>query len=255
MRSPQRPQISTPESSAVPARGRTDPAGPVRLQLRQVALILIPGDVGRHPIGQDDGGVVQMGRSPPGPGTAGLLPAPVDRAQAVDVGAGIDRVGEQVLQRGPAGPAPFQLALVWAAEHAHRQADVVPGEVAHDLADRPPALEQVEHQPDRRLRLLVGIEDDLAGGTAHIAHRHVPAEFAPRRLGPPALEHARLDDMQLCFRAFRQREAVHRPLEPEQQTIIVVRRIIHAIGIGDQRIKQGTDLKKLVPIPARPRQA
>jgi hypothetical protein len=77
--------------------------------------------------------------------------------------------------------------------------------VGHHLADRPEAIEQVEDQANRRLRLLVGVEDDLARGTARIADRHGLAEFAPARLGFPARQHPRLEDMKLGFRhrAFR----------------------------------------------------
>ena len=60
---------------------------------------------------------------------------------------------------------------------------------AYQLRRRREAIEQVEDQADRRLPLLVGIEDDLARGTAHITDRHRLAELAPTRLGfsgPPA---------------------------------------------------------------------
>ena len=115
-------------------------------------------------------------------------------------------------------------------------------QVVHHLADRAQPLEQLEHQPDRRLRLLVGIEHHLARRAPQIAHRHRLAELAPPRLRPAAFQHARLEDVQLRFR--------HRPLEPEQQTVVVVGRIIHAVGIRNQRVEQGADLQQLVPVPA-----
>jgi hypothetical protein len=53
--------------------------------------------------------------------------------------------------------------------------------------------------------------------------------------------------VQFCFR--------HRSFEPQQQTIIIDRRIIHTIGIGNQRVEQRADLQQLMPVPARSRQA
>jgi hypothetical protein len=41
--------------------------------------------------------------------------------------------------------------------------------------------------------------------------------------------------VQFCLR--------HRSFEPQQQTIIVVGRIIYSIGIGYQRIEKRTDLQ------------
>jgi hypothetical protein len=47
----------------------------------------------------------------------------------------------------------------------------------------------------------------------------------------------------------------HRAFEPEQQAIIVVRRIVEPVQVGDQRAKEGTQFQQLVPIPVGPRQA
>ncbi|KUR73873.1 hypothetical protein AQZ50_18755 [Novosphingobium sp. Fuku2-ISO-50] len=53
--------------------------------------------------------------------------------------------------------------------------------------------------------------------------------------------------MQLRFR--------HRTFQAQQQPIVKVARIVNAIGICDQRIKQRTNLQELMPIPARACQA
>ena len=120
-------------------------------------------------------------------------------------------------------------------------------QIGHHLADRPEPIEQIEDEADRRLRLFVGIERHLARGTAHVAHRHGLAQLAPSRLGFPAREHPRLQDMQFGFR--------HRPFQAQQQTIVVMGWIIHPIGVGDQRIEQRADFQKLMPIAAGARQS
>jgi hypothetical protein len=49
--------------------------------------------------------------------------------------------------------------------------------------------------------------------------------------------------MQLCFR--------HRSLASEQKPIIKVGRIKDPINVGNQRVEQGTDFKKLMPVATR----
>ena len=137
---------------------------------------------------------------------------------------------------------PLQLALARTVPDAHRHAHVVLDQVSHHLADRAESLEQIEHQTDRRLCLLIGIEHHLAGWAPQITHGHRLAELAPPSFGSATFQHARLEDVQLRFR--------HRPLQPEQQTVVVVGRIIHAVGIRNQRVEQGADLQQLVPVPA-----
>ena len=99
------------------------------------------------------------------------------------------------------------------------------------------------HKAAETPRIRRGIERHLARGTAHIAHRHGLAQLAPSRLGFPAREHPRLQDMQFGFG--------HRPFQAQQQTIVVMGWIIHPIGVGDQRIEQRADFQKLMPIKAR----
>jgi hypothetical protein len=111
MRRPQRPQISTPESRALPARaGPSTSSGAVRghvgLYLGAVALILLPADIGRHTVGQKylrhlhTGGTTARAR-PPRP-----LTPPIRQPQAVNIGAGIDRIGEQIVQCRAIGAVP-----------------------------------------------------------------------------------------------------------------------------------------------------
>ena len=111
MRRPQRPQISMPDSRALPARvGPSTSSGAarrhVRLHLGAIALILLPADIGRHAVGQKylrllhtDGTTARA--RPPRP-----LTSPVGQPQAVNIGAGIDRIGEQIVQCRAIDAAP-----------------------------------------------------------------------------------------------------------------------------------------------------
>jgi hypothetical protein len=75
IRTPQRPQLITPERSALPARG----APPHAALLDLDALIPVPRDVGRHPIGQKYGSFLRPQHPSTGGGTPGLLPPPPNK--------------------------------------------------------------------------------------------------------------------------------------------------------------------------------
>ena len=219
----------------------------VRAQLHLIALILLPADIGRHAVRKKYFGILDAEGTTTCAGAARLLSSAVDRPTTIHIDAGVNRIGEQIVQRDAVDTAPLELTLARTATHPHRHADVVVDQIAHHLADRAKADEQIEHQADRGLRLFVGIERDLARRAMHIAHRHGFAELAASRLCSSPLQHSRLQDVKLRLR--------HRPLQPEQQTIVVSRRIVDAVGIRNQRVEQRTDLQQLMPISARTRQA
>ena len=94
------------------------PAGPHRAdvrsvgaKLRLIALELLTGDVGGHPIRQEHLGFLGMRRTSPGARTSWLLPPPIGSPHAIGINAGIDRIAEQVVQRGPVDAAPFSSPL------------------------------------------------------------------------------------------------------------------------------------------------
>jgi hypothetical protein len=65
-------------------------------------------------------------------------------------------------------------------------------------------------------------------------------------LGGFALGHALLEHEQLGLG--------HRPLEPEQQPVVVGRWVVEAVLVGDERADSGAHREDLVPIAARARQ-
>ena len=96
------------------------------------------------------------------------------------------------------------------------------------------------------LRLLVGIQDGLAGRAADIADRQRDRQLAALGLGEPARQHPLPDQVQLCL--------AHRSLQPQQQPVVIDPGVIDAVGIGEQHAGQRAQLQQLVPVPAGPRQ-
>jgi hypothetical protein len=130
---------------------------------------------------------------------------------------------------------------------ADRQADVPLHQVAQHGAERAQLVELLEDQAHDRLHLLVGVDRQPARGQAHVAHRRVVEQLPPPRLVQPPLVHPLAEHVQLGL--------ADRPLEAEQQAVVVIARIVQAIGVGQQRVEQGAQLQELVPVLARAGQA
>jgi FtsP/CotA-like multicopper oxidase with cupredoxin domain len=107
----------------VDIHNETDTPG---LQLQNsIALILLPGDVGRYSIAQKDVSLLGAQSSSTGAAATGLLPSPVGWPQAVDVGASIDRIAKQILQRCSIRAVPFKLSLAHSAVNTDRHLDIM----------------------------------------------------------------------------------------------------------------------------------
>ena len=77
---------------------RTDLARSIGSDLLLITLELIPADVRRHAIRQEYLSILGSGRSPSRARPSGLVAPPVDRPDAIDIDAGVDRIAEQIPQ-------------------------------------------------------------------------------------------------------------------------------------------------------------
>jgi hypothetical protein len=141
-------------------------------------------------------------------------------------------------------PPPDDLAACRPAAVAVGQGDAVVDQVARHAVDAAAALEDVEDEADGVADPLVGIERHLARGALEVAARQVEPELAPLGLVPAPLLEPGAHDVQLGL--------AHRALEPEQQPVVVERRVVDAVAVGDQRAGEGADLEQLVPVAAGP---
>lgn len=206
-------------------------------------MVLLDGDVGgQHPRDHHQP-LVGGPHDPAGAGPARHLSARVDPAAAVGVDPGVDRAVEDVLQGHPVGPPPDQLPLVRPSAQPHPQLDAVVDQPAQHPMQRAELGELGKHQPHHRLDLLVGIQRRLSRRAAHIAGRQPDGQLSSPRLGLLAGQHPLLEQVQLGL--------AHRPLQPQQQPVVVVHRVVDAIGVGQQRTRQRAQLQQLIPVGAR----
>ena len=231
----------TPRQQGRSLTHNTAGLGGVGGELVQIPFVLRPADVGRQAVLEQHLPVFGSGNRASGCRSPGLAAAWIGGTTTVGVGAGIDRVAQQVAERGAVRAAPVELAGARTAADAVGQLQLTVDQVAQHPIDRPATLELGKHRLDHAARLLIGVFDDVAGGCAQIASWQQQVQLAAACLGPFALEQALFEDMQLGFR--------HRPLEPQQQPIVVRLRIIDPVGIPDQGAEQAADLQQLIPVP------
>ena len=103
------PQQPGQERWPPPRRARSIVLRPVGLQPVLVGDEPLPGDVGRQPVADQEQAHFRSAMSAAGPRPAGELPARVGLPVAESVGAGVARVVQQVLERDPVRPPPFQV--------------------------------------------------------------------------------------------------------------------------------------------------
>ena len=234
------------QGRAITHRAHALGPGPVGVHPLPIPLVLLDADIGGQQPRQEDDPVLARGPHPPGERPPGLPPPGIHGAAAIGVDPSVGRVAEHVLHPGPARPAPRQLPALGSLTHPHSELDVVVRQEAQHRIHRAQPLEQVEDQADHGLDLLIGIQGHLARGAAHETGRQRHGQLPPPGLGQPPRPHPLLDQVQLSL--------ADRPLQPQQEAVIVVDRVVYSVRIAQQGPRQGTQLQELVPFPATARQ-
>ena len=212
-------------------------------QLLLVALVLRPRHVGRVCLPDQHVPLLLrqafVPRRPVGP----LAPA----APAVGVGAGVPRIVQGTGGAAQGQRRPRQFPLARPGRHAGgKEQPLLPEKLDRGM-ERPGAGEGGKEQPHALLHLRVGVEDHPPGAVVHQAHRQPAAQLAAAGFVENAATQARPQDVQLRL--------AHRPLQPEQQAVVEVRRIVDAVFVEDQGVGQRADLEQAVPVGRVARQA
>jgi hypothetical protein len=182
----------------------------------------------------------------------GFAGAPVDDARALgcaaeDIGAGIDRMPQDLQHRVVGRRPPLDLAHAAIIAPGDRQLQRLILRPKQDLPSAPELLELVEQETDDPADALVGIHLDLADLVPAIAGREDEPQLAPQRLRIPRRNSALAQKAQLVLG--------HRPLQPQEKAIIDQARIVRAVRIDHQRADKGAQIDQVVPVAAVPREA
>src|SRR5947209_664842 len=156
---------------------------------------------------------------------------------AIDVSAGVDGVGEHLVDGGVARLDPSDLAALMhlqrefeplrAEPQPHAPGRAGLGELGKDLANG-----GADGFIRVKTNLALLLAPDKANGQA-------TPEFAARRLVANAAIEARAQYVQLCF--------AHGALQPQQQPVIEHRRVIEAVAIADQRVGEAGEIDQAIP--------
>jgi hypothetical protein len=114
-------------------------------------------------------------------------------------------------------------------------------------AGRTGACEGGEQPAHTMLHLPVGVEHECAFGVVDQPDGWVHLQFTPACLVQDAALQAGPQDVQLGL--------AHGALQAQQQPVVEVRRVVHAILVADQRGRQRADLEQPVPVHRIARQA
>ena len=206
------------------------PLVPLELRPANVALVVVAD--------QNLPGAAILAEAAHDPLAAGLDRDAASGA-AEGIGAGIDRVGQQVVQGVVDRQLPDHLAA-FRTVFGRRQRQAL---LAHPEMDLPDGLQLGELGEDERDRLLdatIGILLDAIVRSLEVADRHGEEQLAAPRLLLQGFERALAEQRQLHL--------AHRALHAEQQAIVRMPRIVDAVLVDDQRADQAAELEQRVPV-------
>src|SRR5437773_10989632 len=182
----------------------------------------------------------------------GFASAPVDDARALrgaakDIGAGIDRMPEDLQYRVVCRRPPLYLAHAAAIAPCDRQLQCLILRPKQDLPSAAELPELLEHEPDDAADALVWVHLDLTDLVPAIARREDELQLAPQRLRIARRNSALAQQAQLVLG--------HCPLQPQKKAIIDQARIVRAVRIDHQRADESAQIDQVVPVSTVPGKA
>ncbi len=161
-------------------------------------------------------------------------------ALTVDERAGIARVVQGAQHPPVPQRFPGQLTPVRALADADREPQPGGVELGDHGAGRAGAGEHREQVRDRLTHAEVGVEHDLVAGVVDQPDRQAHLQLAAARLGQLPAAQPGPDEVQLGLG--------HGALEPQQQAVVELARVIESVLVADQRAGQRADLQQPVPV-------
>ena len=175
----------------------------------------------------------------PGPGRdlAGFVDTALDLGPAEHERSGIDRVGEQIVDRRIGGLRPANPAC---ARRAARQQEAIAPHGQQDLPGGAQLGEAAEHGGDRLGDGLVGAHHHAAVLVVVEPDGQALAKITACCLVPQPGVEAGAQQVELRF--------AHRALEAEDEPVVVVPGVIEPVGIGDQGVGEGAQVQQVIPV-------
>ena len=161
-------------------------------------------------------------------------------AAAVHIGAGVPGIVQDPGGAVQGQGSPAQLPLAAAGREPRGEEQALLPEVLDGGAHGPGAGEGPEEQPYALLDLQVGIQHHLSVRGVDHAYRQRTAQLAAARLVEQAAAQTSPQHVQLRL--------AHGALQPQQQAVVEMGRVVDAILVENERVGEGADLQQPVPV-------
>src|ERR1700730_3809900 len=156
---------------------------------------------------------------------------------AIDIGAGINRISEHMIDPGVAWVDPTDFATVG----LQRIRQTFAAEPDPDAAHGSELDEVSKHRSDRCTNSFIRMEADLPIFLPpNEANGKAASQFATSGLVTNTSEQSRTEHMQLSF--------AHGALEAKHQTVVEQRWMIYAVTITDESVCNAAEIEQTVPI-------
>ena len=218
-------------------------------QLLLIPTKLLPGDVARMPVQQDNGPVflLHSARVPFDARFFAWQGVPTRLRPPVDVGSGVQRTVQHIQHPTVAQANPLQLTRASSAPLPRGKAQLMRGEVTDHRQRRAGLLEEREHQAD-------GFGNGFIRIQHHPAHRIIDQAAGQAKTQLSLFRFGQLAALQSLMQPV-QFGLAHRSFEAQQQAVVVQAGIVDGLFVDDQGIGERTDLQQAIPITARAGQA
>lgn len=164
---------------------------------------------------------------------------------AIHVDAGVERVGEDLMDFGVSGRDP---AHILKRVRVQREAQALRAEPQPHAPRRAHLGKALEDGADRGGDRLIRMQQHFTVRFAtHETDRQSSMQLAARRLVADAAEQSRAQNMQFRFG--------HRALQPQHQTIVEQARMINPVGIADEGVGCAAQIEQAIPVGVVARQA
>jgi site-specific DNA recombinase len=158
----------------------------------------------------------------------------------VDEGAGVGGVVHDLIDDGLRRGLPAQLARFGSPGLTARHEDAVVPQAAKYLLAAAQLSKPRKDELKGALHLQIRIFGDLTVREPNEARRHLVAILTALDPAHPAFLQPQLQEVQLCL-------AQH-PSQSQEETIVVLAGIVHAIGIPDQDAAQHGQIEEAIPV-------
>ncbi|EFK11836.1 conserved hypothetical protein [delta proteobacterium NaphS2] len=159
---------------------------------------------------------------------------------AMDIGAGIDGIVEHPKNTAPGKTAPNQPAIPDTSIGALGKLKPGFGKMVHHPVCTARLVERIEKEAHNMLDLAIRIKNNAAPFIVNKTHRQGKSELPFLSLVPFSSLEAGAQEMQLCLG--------HGPLEPQQELVVEIGRVVNPVLVNDHRVGESTKLQESMPI-------